>query len=409
MKIIFFIAIIFIASVDTILGQATLVRNTLREINACEGKLNLKLIRVWGGDEEEDENKFFVTPSSIVIDDNKLVYISDMHGHCIKVFDFSGKYLRTIGRKGRGPGDVYGPDFIVLTPDGDLVVTESGGRRIQWFNTEGKSKKIIKIKGFTKWIGVTSKNELAVYNYQKTFYSRKLVSICDTNGKVIIEIGKYHDKSKSYLGSEKLNFSIDANDNIFAANMDTPLIRKYSPDGRLILAIIFDPPFGETTEIFLNSKGDEIVRKEEKKDMNVDVRESKSHVIIQPKKRKGKIRWKVGIPGGIAIDSEKRIYIVTLRRCPAEKERMATAVSGNMNGINRSRVNYDIVENIDFFRLLVFNSDGRIVAEAQMSTLCGDIYIHDNRIFVIDGLQNQRILEYKISFDDHRDRIKNDI
>ncbi|NIM11500.1 MAG: 6-bladed beta-propeller [Candidatus Aminicenantes bacterium] len=391
------------------LKSAVLVHNTLQEIEACKGKLHLKLIRIWGGDEEEDENKFFKTPKSIAVDADKSVYICDWHNNCIRVFDYSGKYFRTIGRKGRGPGDVFGPYSIAFSPNGNLVVNESAGRRIQWFNPEGKSKKIVKIKGFTKWIGITSKNELAVYNHQKTFYSRKLVSIYDNNGKVIRKIGKYHDKSKSFLTSEKLHFSIDANDNVYAANMHTPVIRKYSHDGRLIIAITFDPPFGESVEIFLNSKGDGIVRKEEKQDMNVDVREKKSGVTIHYNKRKGKIRWRVGVTGGIAIDSKKRIYIVTLRRRPTEKEMMATAISGTINGINRSRVNYNIVENIDYYRLLVFNSVGKIVAEAQMSTLCEGIYIHDNRIFVIDGLRNQRILEYEISFDDHTDRIKNDI
>jgi hypothetical protein len=33
--------------------RAVLVHNTLQDIEKCKGKLQLKLIRVWGGDEED--------------------------------------------------------------------------------------------------------------------------------------------------------------------------------------------------------------------------------------------------------------------------------------------------------------------------------------------------------------------
>ncbi len=377
--------------------HAVLVHNTLQDIEACKGKLQLKLIRVWGGDEEEDENKFFRTPSDVGIDRNNSVYICDKHNHCIKVFDFSGKYLRTIGRKGLGPGDVFGPNKIAFSPSGDLVVNEAGGRRIQWFNPEGKSKQIIKIKGMGDWIGVTAKNEIAFYDDMKSFVSKKLVFIYDHNGKVIREIGKYHDKSKSYLASERLSFSIDASDNIYAANNKAQVIRKYSPDGKLLMAITFAPPFGETVEISLNSKGDEIERKDEKEEVNVDVRGNESAVTIQVNKRKGKKRQRVGV-AEIATDSQKRIYIITMRRSLTEKENSGFAVSGSFSkGLNRERVNFDIVKNIDVNRILVFSPEGRVIAEAPMTTLCDGIYIYNNRIFIIDGFYNQRILEYEMS------------
>jgi len=56
------------------------------------------------------------------------------------------------------------------------------------------------------------------------------------------------------------------------------------------------------------------------------------------------------------------------------------------------------VEKNDFNHILVFDSNGKIIAESPMTTLCDDIYISNNRIFVIDGLCNQRILEYEMIF-----------
>lgn len=76
---------------------AILVHNSLHEIEACKGKLKLKLIRTWGGDDEEDIHKFFKTPAYTVVDRNGRIYISDTYSHNVKVYDSSGMYIRTIG------------------------------------------------------------------------------------------------------------------------------------------------------------------------------------------------------------------------------------------------------------------------------------------------------------------------
>lgn len=51
---VFWFSCFFIHGAD----RAVLVHNTLRDIEKCKGKLQLKFIRLWGGHEEEDENKF---------------------------------------------------------------------------------------------------------------------------------------------------------------------------------------------------------------------------------------------------------------------------------------------------------------------------------------------------------------
>jgi hypothetical protein len=392
--IVFFFQCYFVKTAE----RAVLVHNTLQEIEKCKGKLQLKLIRIWGGDEEEDENKFFNTPYSVAIDHNQLVYICDLHNHCVKVFSNTGDYVRTIGRKGQGPGDLYGPEYITWTTDGDLLVNDGGNRRIQWFSPDGKSKHISKQIEYLDWIGVLSKNEFAIYAHLNTFKHRKLISIMNNKGKVLREIGKYHDTAKNLFESERLHFSIDEKGNIYAANRGTPVIRKYSNDGKLIRVITFDTPFDIPVKITLNSSGDEIERKEEKgTEDNVKITRSSLGLSIQYNKNKS--QWKFWTCMGIGIDSKNRIYTVKRRRILTEKEEYAKAVHGSLlKGINRSRVNYDIVETNDFNHILVFDASGKIIAEAQLTTLCDGIYIHNNRIFVIDGVCNQRIMEYEMSF-----------
>jgi hypothetical protein len=306
--------------------------------------------------------------------------------------------VRTIGRKGRGPGDLYSPSYITFTPDGELLVCESGGRRIQWFNSQGKSTHILKHIETIDWIGVISRNEIAVYSHLKTFIQRRLITIMDNKCKILRKVGKYHDKAKNLISSERFYFSIDEMGNLYAANQGTPVIRKYSPDGILLMVITFETTFDIPVEIKLNSSGDEIERKEELESKgDVKVTRIKNGVSIQYSKKKRK--WQYGICMGIGIDSQKRIYTVKRRKILTEKEELATAISGGDLYINRKRVNFDIVEKNDFNHMLVFNSNGKIIAKSPMTTLCDDIYIYNNRLFVIDGLCNQRVLEYNMSFE----------
>lgn len=397
-KIIIFFIVLFCFSYFLIhpTDRAVLMNNTIKDIEACKGKLKLKLIRVWGEDEEEDVNKLFYTPSSVVVDDNQFVYICDWHNNCIKIFEPTGKYLRTIGRKGRGPGDIYAPKLIALSTVNDILVYEWGGRRFQWFSSQGKSKRILKYNSIVSWFGITSLNEIAVYDSYKTFTHKKLITIINNNGKALKEVGVYHGKSENYISSEKLKFSIDKNDCIHAANVGTPVIRKYSPDGRLLMVITFETPFEIPVEITLNPAGDEIERKEkvEIKD-DIKIVETSRGVSIQ---KKNKNTYKKGICIGIGIDDCYRIFIVSRRRKLTNKEEEGTTISGTVSWINREKVNYDMVEKNDFNHMLVFDSNGKIIAESTMTTLCDDIYISGNRIFIIDGLINQRVMEYEITF-----------
>ena len=166
-------------------SKAILVHNTRQEIENCADKLQLKLLRIWGGDEEEDERKFFKTPVDIAVSANGVVYICDMGNNKVFAFDSSGKFQRAIGRKGKGPGDLFFPKAIAIDETGNLVVCEDFGRRIQILTPTGKYLNSYKLKKFSNDIDVLTSKRIVVYSPPKTFESRKLLSIYN-----------YKDKSK---------------------------------------------------------------------------------------------------------------------------------------------------------------------------------------------------------------------
>ena len=79
------------------------------------------------GDDEEDEDYMFSEVSHITVDNDGRIYVLDRRESHVKLFDQDGKYVRTIGRKGQGPGELNDPIFIYF-PRNELLVTNPLGQ-----------------------------------------------------------------------------------------------------------------------------------------------------------------------------------------------------------------------------------------------------------------------------------------
>ncbi len=90
------------------------------------------------------EDVFFESPVDICLDNKNNIYVCDYRANNIKVFDPSGKFMKTIGRQGQGPGEFEMPFHIAICKD-RLVVWELGNRRISVLNSEGEFIKSVQI------------------------------------------------------------------------------------------------------------------------------------------------------------------------------------------------------------------------------------------------------------------------
>jgi YD repeat-containing protein len=66
------------------------------------------------------------------------VYVTDYARSAIVVFNASGEFLKTIGSPGSGPGQMLQPEAIALDPKGNLWVGDSGNKRLDVLDEEGK-------------------------------------------------------------------------------------------------------------------------------------------------------------------------------------------------------------------------------------------------------------------------------
>ena len=71
-------------------------------------------------------------PSGLLIAD-KYVYVSDISGHCIVVYETSGQYVTSFGRFGRYEGEFQNPYCITSCVDGFMHVCDLGNNRVQIF------------------------------------------------------------------------------------------------------------------------------------------------------------------------------------------------------------------------------------------------------------------------------------
>ena len=91
----------------------------------------------------------FSRPQSIVFNDALTeLYIADSCNHRIVVVDPKGNTLRTIGRPGRGEGQLAYPYGLMLLSDGSLLICEYGNNRIQRLTNSGKCLGIFGSPGY---------------------------------------------------------------------------------------------------------------------------------------------------------------------------------------------------------------------------------------------------------------------
>lgn len=90
------------------------------------------------GESEGREEHMFSEIRGIAVDDEERIYILDSKEAHIKVFDKDGEYIRTISRKGQGPGEIGFPRSVFITNQNEIIVPDISNRRLAFFSLEGR-------------------------------------------------------------------------------------------------------------------------------------------------------------------------------------------------------------------------------------------------------------------------------
>jgi len=123
-------------SASTATAQQTPVIR-LRNVDKPDERLTvtLRLIRSVGS--LEGERDAFGNIWDADLDSRGRIYVADYGQAQVTVFDNNGRYLRTIGRRGSGPGEFQNPMQIAVGPGDTLLVFDIGLRRLSKFAPDG--------------------------------------------------------------------------------------------------------------------------------------------------------------------------------------------------------------------------------------------------------------------------------
>jgi hypothetical protein len=196
-------------------------------------------------------------PGRFTVDVQDNVYIEDRSDMAIKVFDPRGKYLRTIGRKGNGPGEFDNIGYLSVLPDGRLMVTDYGNRRTSLFSPEGQFLSSFQWKKSYGGIHLVTGSS---YTVEENVYSEKgddrelWVKTIDFIGEEILSFGKFTPRGFKMLRQGSMAFGITvpwSPSSIFAGDLkrqwlyhclnDKYVIEVYDQKGKLIRKI--DRPY----------------------------------------------------------------------------------------------------------------------------------------------------------------------
>jgi len=75
---------------------------------------------------------------AIAVDNQGGIYVLDDKNIHIKAFDAQGTYLRTIGRKGQGPGEIGSPFDVLINSRGELLVPDGESYKLHAYSPPGQ-------------------------------------------------------------------------------------------------------------------------------------------------------------------------------------------------------------------------------------------------------------------------------
>lgn len=122
---------------------------------------------------------------------NALLYVSDTQAHQIKVFDVTGRLLRTIGQRGEGPGEFNFPTYLSLAGE-RLIVSDTMNARVQILPADGDGAPQIlgergtRLGNLVRPKGVAADSENNIYVIE-SYYDHLL--IYDQQARFLLPIG----------------------------------------------------------------------------------------------------------------------------------------------------------------------------------------------------------------------------
>ena len=184
--------------------------------------------------------------SSIDVDNEENIYIADLREAHIKVYDRQGQFLRTIGRKGQGPGEIIMPYYVQITSHNELLVQDLGAQRLLFFSLKGdfirqdvrgktRYPVLVKMDSFGNFVGILALapppvGGKIIQKYDQEFNVLQTIAEDEQGQRGVFDIGK----TSCYCDVSPI-------DHIVWGDSKEYVLYILNPQGQLIKKIKKDP------------------------------------------------------------------------------------------------------------------------------------------------------------------------
>jgi len=210
---------------------------------------------------------------------NNLLFISDWISVDIKVYKSTGELVRTIGKKGAGPGEFIDVRGGIAIQNDTLFVIDPALRRLNIFHIDGSYIRSFPLPSPVNYAGTRGElyaiNDTIIMPIIENRYSPMIeyhlshtISFLDKHGNILQLFGSHpHEYTVFNMYMPNLSIAIDEDNNIYQLSRESPVIHKYNSSGELIK--IFGVVVDDYKPVYFNYSPDmpipEIIRLSKKR------------------------------------------------------------------------------------------------------------------------------------------------
>jgi hypothetical protein len=223
-------------------GDVTVVKNPKEPIFETSALTLMEDFAI-GGPNATGDNAFNQIRTAAIGDDGT-IYVLDGREGQVKMFDSSGKYLKTFGRKGQGPGELESPSALsIIRPKKEIMVQEVS-RRLSYFTLDGR---FLRNQSMTNTWGLRARgdskgNVIVQEGILDPKDPRYVTKKFDPDMKLIAELAKSPAPSPSVFNPLMAisYWTIDEDDRIVYGYPKTYEIKFFGPSNTVVKKIIRD-------------------------------------------------------------------------------------------------------------------------------------------------------------------------
>ena len=200
-----------------------------------EGKVLLTLGKAGTAGDGPDT---FNRPSGVVVAPNGDIFVADGHGGDsnarIVKFSKDGKFIKTWGKKGTGPGEFGELHAITMDSKGRVLVADRGNNRIQVFDQDGKFLEQWTQFGRPSGIFIDKKGLIYVPDNTENRYPewKRGIRVGNLKDGSVIAFIPDPDPDPAHVGVGSENVVADAKGNIFASEVNRKMVKEYVKESR---------------------------------------------------------------------------------------------------------------------------------------------------------------------------------